>query len=235
MSNSRKLFLAIFFCCATTTQGQEMTSNSTTDGTSRVGWVPPDAGRTTWDILWGCFSIFLVCSWKCTHLNIPSAAESEAGWHKLVGYVPYWPRKPLRRKWRRKLTWMLIIAIAPEIGVMLAVHQYLSARKACKEANGLVQVPGRYSITHAFYADMGGFLLREGEPEKSTPKKEDDTVVLSNAEKGTTGRSTPKQSSVDETPRFLSLQEFGTPIFATCSDSQSWNCHRLLSSFDSCA
>ncbi len=131
---------------------------NTTDGggsdPERVGWVSPPGGRSTWGILWSCFTVFLICSWKCTHLNLPSPRESCAGWRRWRG-LPVWPSAALARKWWRKLLWMSMMALAPEVVVSIAVKQFLEARDALKRAG-----QGRFTLTHAFFALMGGFVLR---------------------------------------------------------------------------
>ncbi|RYP12482.1 hypothetical protein DL765_007281 [Monosporascus sp. GIB2] len=144
-----------------------MTTNITTanttiaDGSGMVGWVSPDARRNTLDIILSCLSIFLVCSWKCVHLNLPTLEESRAGWHKVNIFrkdwdIPLFPERPLLRKWGRKLIWMGVISIAPELGVALAVKQWESARKSAYRES--------HTMTHAFYAQMGGIVLRVVKP-----------------------------------------------------------------------
>ncbi|KAL2808965.1 hypothetical protein BJX63DRAFT_407174 [Aspergillus granulosus] len=49
----------------------------------RVGWTSSPDVRSTADILWSCGAVFLVCTWKCMHFNLPSLEESEAQWHTL--------------------------------------------------------------------------------------------------------------------------------------------------------
>ncbi|KAF5228894.1 hypothetical protein FAUST_10763 [Fusarium austroamericanum] len=111
------------------------------DGTSEemIGWVSPDARRNTWGIIWSCLTIFIVCSWKCVHLNIPRHNESIAGWHKIKlcsGIeIPYRPEQDLLWKWTRKLLWMAFIAVAPEFGVAMALAQHLQAKNDMKRAN----------------------------------------------------------------------------------------------------
>ncbi|KAF5632705.1 hypothetical protein F52700_6241 [Fusarium sp. NRRL 52700] len=104
-----------------------------------IGWVPPDAHRNTWGIIWSCLTIFIVCSWKCVHLNIPTHTEAIAGWHKIKlcpgMEIPYWPEQPLLWKWTRKLFWMVLIAVAPEYGVGMALAQYFQAKNDMKIAN----------------------------------------------------------------------------------------------------
>lgn len=147
-----------------------------TASNDRVGWVSSGSGRSTSDILWSCFSILLVCTWKCIHFNVPSIEESEARWHKW-GAVPYWPSKLLWWTWLKKIGWMILIVIAPEIGVAMAMDQYLLARepqeeyKARRNESALPPAQGetakedgidrvKISQTHAFFANMGGFTVR---------------------------------------------------------------------------
>ncbi|RKK08894.1 hypothetical protein BFJ63_vAg9991 [Fusarium oxysporum f. sp. narcissi] len=58
-------------------------SNSTASNTTMVGWVAPAPRRSTWSIIWSCLSIFIVCSWKCVHLNIPTHEEIQGEWHTM--------------------------------------------------------------------------------------------------------------------------------------------------------
>ena len=129
-------------------------------GEQQVGWISAKSGRGTADILWSCLIIFAVCSWKCVHLNIPSLDESRAGWY-LLRSVPFCPKPLLLRKWLRKLVWMGVIVIAPEAGVARAVREY-------NQAQDLSRYMGDgWTLTHAFYANMGGFALR---PERPLPE-----------------------------------------------------------------
>jgi len=122
-------------------------AQNSTAGDIRVGWVSSGSGRSTSDILWSCFSILLVCTWKCVHFNVPSIEESEAGWLSWPSYkpglgnseerearpprwsIPYWPSKLLWRKWAKKVGWLIAIVIAPELGVAMGMDQFLRARE----------------------------------------------------------------------------------------------------------
>jgi hypothetical protein len=159
-----------------------LAQNATASDT-HVGWVSSASGRSTSDILWSCFSILLVCTYKCIHFNVPSRKESEAGWFTWT----WWSR------WLKKIGWMMLIVLAPEIGVALAMDQYLLAREQCHdeeirrqrsqkkrkvdESKGVedgekdastattevnVGKGGKQEITnaHIFFANMGGFNLR---------------------------------------------------------------------------
>ncbi|KAI1011708.1 hypothetical protein LB503_004798 [Fusarium chuoi] len=141
-------------------------TNSTSGNTTMVGWVSPAPRRSTWSIIWSCLSIFIVCSWKCVHLNIPTHQEIQGEWHtiQLCKYLPdvsFWPKAPLRRKWRRKIIWMTVIALAPEFGVALAAKQYMDARRELREFTEALSpdIAQRYTMTHAFYVQMGGVVI----------------------------------------------------------------------------
>jgi hypothetical protein len=118
---------------------QDKNTTNNDNGDKMIGWVSPAPRRTTWSIIWSCMSIFIVCSCKCVHLNIPTHEEAKGEWHTLqIKFLPdisVWPKAPLRREWRRKVLWMCCIALAPEIGVVLSVQQYVRARKNLKDAN----------------------------------------------------------------------------------------------------
>ncbi|RYO81790.1 hypothetical protein DL766_004651 [Monosporascus sp. MC13-8B] len=151
------------------------TNTTIADGSGMVGWVSPDARRNTLDIILSCLSIFLVCSWKCVHLNLPTFEESRAGWHKVTisgkdWNIPVFPERPLLRKWGRKLMWMGLISIAPELGVALAVKQWEAARESAYGES--------YTMTHSFYAQMGGIVLRvvRALPEKHSARPPDKIV-----------------------------------------------------------
>jgi hypothetical protein len=172
MSSRELTTLLTLLAFLTLVPAQDTTTTPNTTGSDdRVGWVSGQGGRSTSNIIWSCFATFLVCSWKCVHLNIPSREESEAGWYTLGRTdVPFWPKPLRRRQWQRKLAFMCIIAIAPEVGVAMAVRQYLEARRARAAAN---RSGGNWSMAHAFYANMHGFVLRI--PNQAPPQQGADT------------------------------------------------------------
>jgi hypothetical protein len=49
---------------------------------------------------------------------------------------------------------MCIIALAPEIGVAMAVEQFMTAREMSKKFKAL-----HFTMVHSFYALMGGFVI----------------------------------------------------------------------------
>ena len=87
------------------------------------------------------------------HLNIPTVEESEAKWQRLRGWLPY-PSSLLQKRWLRKVKWMCLIALAPEIGVVMALDQGMKARRMNEKFQRL-----DFTLTHCFYALMGGFVI----------------------------------------------------------------------------
>ncbi|RBR10408.1 hypothetical protein FVER53590_25505 [Fusarium verticillioides] len=166
--------------CALLSGVAQAESNSTPGNTTMVGWVSPAPRRSTWGIIWSCLSIFIVCSWKCVHLNIPTHDEIQGEWHTIqlcrgLPDVSFWPKAPLRRKWSRKIIWMTFIALAPEFGVALAAKQYIDARRELKEFTKALShdVARRYTMAHAFYVQMGGVVICEPPaPQSSTSEEE---------------------------------------------------------------
>ena len=189
------------------------TAQNATMGDSRVGWVSAGSSRSTSDILWSCFSILLVCTWKCVHFNVPSIAESEPRWYRRG--ILCWPIKRLPLKWTNKAGWMIAIALAPEIGVTIAMDQYLKAREGLSyltvgKGNSKEDKPKDIELkepeleeievrvdgvggdeitkTHIFFANMGGLVAK--------------IWVLSRPKQGTTSLEKLPQDEIspDETP-----------------------------------
>ncbi|KAH7151570.1 hypothetical protein DER46DRAFT_650608 [Fusarium sp. MPI-SDFR-AT-0072] len=169
-----------------------------------VGWVSPAPRRSTWSIIWSCLSIFIVCSWKCVHLNIPTHEEIQGEWHTVQLFeclpdVSFWPKAPLRRKWRPKIAWMTFIALAREFGVALAARQYVEVRRDLKtfrrplSSKALVSVrmmeldehlttfsAQKYTMAHAFYVQMGGIAIYEPSPHTESQAIESNQTSSSN-------------------------------------------------------
>ncbi|KAJ0414206.1 hypothetical protein BJY00DRAFT_295527 [Aspergillus carlsbadensis] len=147
----------------------------------RVGWVSSADVRGTSDILWSCGAIFLVCTWKCMHFNLPSHEQSEAQWHTLWGWLPYWPTALRWRAIRRLAKWMCIIAIAPEFGIAMAADEWWHAWKLTTRVGS----PG-FTVTHAFYALMGGFVIAVPAPAEEADQANEVKVQADTSDEGAT-------------------------------------------------
>ena len=104
------------------------------------GWVSQPNGRGTLDILWSCITTILLCSWSILCLNIP---EPEAGRWSFLKY---------------KLRWQLFAIFFPEVVTSMAAEQWESANQSVQEFKRL-GFP-QWTMRHAFFADMGGFILQ---------------------------------------------------------------------------
>ena len=78
-------------------------------------WVPDPDNRGTWSLLYSCVFTLVLCVWTAIHLNVPSYHESQIS------------------QWLRKLKWVVLAVIAPELGVYAACEQYLQAKELIGE------------------------------------------------------------------------------------------------------
>jgi len=99
----------------------------------------PDGCRSLGDIIRSCALTIFLCTWVSVHPNIPSPHEG-------------WPRIALRRAGI-----MLAALIFPEAIIAWALRQRFEARRLAKEHKR-----EGWTITHGFFASMGGFMLYEG-------------------------------------------------------------------------
>lgn len=113
-----------------------------TEATAGVkqGWTAEPNGRGTFDIIWSCGLTMFLCSWSVLCLNVPEPGVTRF------------------RMFRRKLYVTALAFLGPEFIFQIALGQYISARRSLKDfhESGYTQ----WTMTHAFYADMGGFILQ---------------------------------------------------------------------------
>ncbi|TDL15446.1 hypothetical protein BD410DRAFT_732735 [Rickenella mellea] len=93
--------------------------------------------RTLWNIIWSCFATIIACTWVAIHPNI---ADDDHG---------------LIEKTLRHVEVTSLAVLAPEAIILWAIRQLIVARKikmSYKTTRG-------WTLTHGFFALMGGFLL----------------------------------------------------------------------------
>ncbi|KAH9959104.1 hypothetical protein BC827DRAFT_527760 [Russula dissimulans] len=98
-----------------------------------------DNCRSLWDIIRSCALTIFLCTWVSVHPNIPSPDEG-------------WPRVTIRR-----VGLMLATLVVPEAIIAWALRQRLAAGELAKEYKG-----EGWTLTHGFFATMGGFMAYEG-------------------------------------------------------------------------
>ncbi|ELR09976.1 hypothetical protein VC83_06378 [Pseudogymnoascus destructans] len=112
--------------------------NASTDAILQ-GWVSGSEGRGTLDIIWSCLITIFLCSWTVLCLNVPPSRWNNA-----------------RLQWQKFLM-MGLGVLGPEFIFQLAIAQWTSACRSVKAFHSLGH--DKWSMTHAFFADMGGFAF----------------------------------------------------------------------------
>ena len=113
--------------------------------TIQHGWVSTPDERGTLDIIWSCVATLYLCLYTMLHLNIPAPGE------RVGAHV------------RRKIRWTLLGLLAPEIPMLFACGQWASAKRSVETMHALGYTC--WTVEHAFYADMGGFVLHPADHE----------------------------------------------------------------------
>ncbi|KAG2363883.1 hypothetical protein BDR07DRAFT_1450530 [Suillus spraguei] len=107
--------------------------------------------RTFWDIIWNCAATLFACTWTAVHPNIPGLDEG-----KFIVFS-------------RRLGFMMAALVSPELMIIWATIQFLSA---CDTAKAFNDAFG-WTVTHGFFAWMGGSMLYvNGKPRATLTPKE---------------------------------------------------------------
>lgn len=103
------------------------------------GWVDSPNQRGTIDIIWSCITTLAICCWVMLHLNVP--AKNDNLWTLFL----------------RRARWLMLALLSPELVMLFACGQWASAQRSVADMHSLGYQ--NWTMIHAFYADMGGFLL----------------------------------------------------------------------------
>ncbi|KAJ9616754.1 hypothetical protein H2200_000473 [Cladophialophora chaetospira] len=101
------------------------------------GFVQDPDGRGTFSILLSCLAVLLLNTWTVLHLNIP-------------------PRRSPWRNYLHKCKWWIIALICPDGLAVSSFEQWRNARLSVKRLKA--KYPW-WTITHGFYAEMGGYRI----------------------------------------------------------------------------
>lgn len=108
--------------------------------------------RGTLTILWSSIFTLLACTWTIQHLNVPRQHETDGLKQKLA------------EQWR-KLKWMIVAMIVPEYILGRAAAEYWSAHNTYRDMlREIPEMRKSWTLVHAFYTNMGGFVLRNMVP-----------------------------------------------------------------------
>jgi hypothetical protein len=106
------------------------------------GWVNQPNGRGTFDIIQTCVVTLILCSWSSLVLNVFSGK----------GRVSFM---------KDKLRWMFFTLFWPEITLGVAYEQWEAASQCVEDFSKMAKKGHeQWTMRHAFFADMGGFLLQ---------------------------------------------------------------------------
>ena len=140
-----------------------------------VTWQPEPSTRGTWSILSTCTITISLCLWTAVHLNVPPPNRKHAQfWRKM-----YWLGIGLfAPEMVAYMAWIQRIAVAkgfkdiqkamgqkPDVSWIDRFWDWYYRQKASKEEREIESeapistVKNRWTMTHAFYAYMGGFAL----------------------------------------------------------------------------
>ena len=106
----------------------------------RQGWTSQPNSRGTLDIIWDCSFTMFLCSWSILCLNVPPRYEHEV------------------YRWRRKFWFACLTLSVPEWTFQMALGQWLRARSSVRQFHAAKHTD--WTMKHAFYANMGGFILQ---------------------------------------------------------------------------
>ncbi|KAI9727650.1 MAG: hypothetical protein M1828_005878 [Chrysothrix sp. TS-e1954] len=117
------------------------------------GFTPSPNTRGSLDIVWSCVSTLFLCSWVQLCLNVPKPGASRTS----LFYT--------------KICLTFLCVLAPELTGQAAASQFLMACKTKKQfqALGYEKGPKRWTLTHSFYAEMGGFLVQPADGSRAFP------------------------------------------------------------------
>jgi hypothetical protein len=128
--------------------------------------------RSTLSILWSSLLTVFLCTWTVQHLSLPPPMDKNHG--------------ILQRVWQflcRKPKWMLITMILPEFLVSRALGDFVAAYLSANRCNFLQEHVKRshtqWTTTHAFYANMGGFVLKDRNAKRGSSSHENEIAKLS--------------------------------------------------------
>ena len=179
-----RLLLLLILVIATSVSAAEIFHPNCTVPVTPVNLVTSPEVRGTFDILWSSLFTLLVCTWNIQHLTVPTQKPRGTkscweGWKdicrgkgcKTFGAALNWNFKRVRRR----VKWMACSLILPELLVGLEFQNLMMASKSVEEMREYSQKDGvKWTLTHAFFANMGGFVVRakseSSENEQESPE-----------------------------------------------------------------
>ncbi|KAL6818797.1 hypothetical protein GGI42DRAFT_310729 [Trichoderma sp. SZMC 28013] len=144
----------LIFCLIPLVQAYHVFDTNCSVPSTLSNYVSSPNTRGTLDILWSSLFTILACTWTLQHPNVPEQRDGrDPG---LLGNIK-WVLKGLYRSTLR----MVWTVIAPEIIMAVACRELVAAHEGNDKMQKQVdRGKGSWSLTHSYYANMGGFVLR---------------------------------------------------------------------------
>ncbi|EHK24906.1 uncharacterized protein TRIVIDRAFT_30995 [Trichoderma virens Gv29-8] len=146
----------LVFCLIPLVQAYHIFETNCSAPTTLSNYVSAPNTRGTLDILWSSLFTIFSCTWALQHPNIPEQRDGrDPGW---FGDLK-WDLNGLCRSILR----MLVTIIAPELIMAMASLDMLEARQDYKGIHEFVvkdEGTCTWSLSHIYYANMGGFVIR---------------------------------------------------------------------------
>ncbi|KAI1639672.1 hypothetical protein F4809DRAFT_656560 [Biscogniauxia mediterranea] len=137
----------LFFCLARVVGSYTVFETTCAKPTTSANFVSSPDSRGTLDILWSSLFTIIACTWTIQHPNLPEQRNGDL--------------KSRLQSIYENAKWMVFTALAPEVIIMAAVHDLLAAMKSYQKLQEFSEKDGlEWTLTHCFYANMGGFVIR---------------------------------------------------------------------------
>ena len=137
-----------------------------------LGFTPGPNTRGTLNLISACASTIFTCVYVSVHLDVPDrlrAIQVSEAWRAhnvlripdviLRWFGAIW-RWTCTKSFCRRLLWVVFNVEAPELIVVVSVLERISARDGMRAMHSRGQKD--WTMTTAFFADMGGFQLEDG-------------------------------------------------------------------------
>ncbi|KAM0720650.1 hypothetical protein Q7P37_004787 [Cladosporium fusiforme] len=125
--------------------------------------------RGTLDIVWSCLATLIACTYTVLHLNVPEQRDGRDPGFK--GDLKWWWKGI-----RPSLEWTFTAMVAPEWYALMASANLIVAMSTKADLVKLdksISPPGGWSLSSAFFANMGGFAIRS-----NTNRRDNDITHL---------------------------------------------------------
>ena len=165
---------------------------------STVNFVTSPDTRGSVDIAWSCWGTLVACTFTVLHMNVPDRSTPQAKSMRWVEkFIPFWwydLSSYFRSEPYANLHRCLMSIIAPEFCYGAYIGEFLDAWAQRDKMRDMLQEHGvpwieakKWTMTHMFYANMGGFVLRYRRDDGKTKKKREPAAGSPNRNNQPTG------------------------------------------------